>query len=254
MVASPGPLLPESTIPNVPKAKHRATFVFLGRLKDFLTPKQRGSAVQYAFAGRPAVKDAMEAIGIPHTEVEVVTINDRRVPLDHPLDDGHRVVVQPRDFADAGTRFVVDTHLGKLARWLRLLGFDTLYRNDYSDPEIVDISVAEGRVALTRDRGLLKHARLASGYWVRANVPADQIHEIVECFALRERAAPFTRCLICNAEIHRTEKEAVAPRLFPRTCREQEEFRHCRGCDRVYWRGSHFARLQALVKSVMNWA
>jgi uncharacterized protein with PIN domain len=217
--------------------------------------------VDYRFSGSPAVKDSIEALGVPHTEVELIVIDGRSVGFGYRLRDGDRVAVYPvfealdvtplvrlREHPLRDPRFVLDTHLGKLARLLRLLGFDTLYRNDFEDFEIVDISVEQGRTVLTRDRGILKHGRLTHGYCVRSPAPLEQIREVVARFDLHSHIAPFTRCTMCNGPIRVVRKGDVAERLPPRARRDHEDFRYCEGCDRVYWKGSHYTRLRALVE------
>jgi uncharacterized protein with PIN domain len=241
-----------------------ATFRFYAELNDFLEPGQRGREIRYAFSGRPGVKDAIEALGVPHPEVELIVVVGRSVGFDFRLDDGDRVAVYPmfeavdvtplvrlRERPLRRTRFVLDTHLGKLARLLRLLGFDTLYRNDFDDPEIVRLSLDEHRIALTRDRGLLKRGELTHGYCVRTDAPMDQIHEIVSRFDLGGAIAPFSRCMTCNHTIHRVTRDEIEHRLRPGTLRNHDEFRHCPGCDRIYWKGSHYARLRRLVERLV---
>jgi uncharacterized protein with PIN domain len=238
-----------------------ATFRFYAELNDFLEPGRRGRAFRHAFSGRPAVKDAIEAVGVPHPEVELIVVRGRSVGFDHRLDDGDRVAVYPlfegldvaplvrlRERPLRRTRFVLDTHLGKLARLLRLLGFDALYRNDYDDLEIVRISVDERRIALTRDRGILKHRELTHGYCVRSEAPMDQITEVVTRFDLESAIAPFSRCMMCNSEIRLVNKNEIERRLLPGTRRDHDEFRYCPGCDRIYWKGSHYTRLRGLVE------
>jgi uncharacterized protein with PIN domain len=157
-------------------------------------------------------------------------------------------LVQLRERPLRDPRFVLDTHLGKLARLLRLVGFDVLYRNDFEDTEIVDLSVDQRRIVLTRDRGILKHRRLTHGYCVRSSQPMEQVREVVARFDLSGHLAPFTRCTICNGAIRVVPKSEVEHRLPPRTRQDQDEFRYCAGCDRVYWKGSHYTRLRALVQ------
>ena len=142
---------------------------------------------------------------------------------------------------------MLDVHLGRLARYLRLLGFDTLYQNDYDDDTIVALARGESRVILTRDRGLLKHGVVTHGYWVRATAPRQQLAEIVRVFDLSGSARPFTRCIRCNGELQRVAKSAVAERLPPRVRAHFEEFAQCPKCAAVYWPGSHFDKMQKMV-------
>ncbi len=246
-------------------AAKTATFRFYAELNDFLPPGRRGRDLRHLFRGTPAVNDAIEALGVPHPEVEVIVVDGRSVGFEHRLDDGMRVAVYPmfeavdvtplvrlRDRPLRRTRFVLDTHLGKLARLLRLLGFDASYRNDLEDAEVVRLSVEERRIALTRDRGLLKHGALTHGYCVRSDVPERQAREILDRFDLRGAIEPFTRCTVCNGPIGPVAKSEVESRLEPGTRREHDAFLRCAGCGRVYWKGSHHARLERLVERLRS--
>ena len=245
----------------MPEHPHTATVRFYAELNDFLAPGDRGAPIAYRFSGSPTIKDAIEALGVPHTEVELIVVGGRSVDFGYRLRDGDRVAVYPvfeamdvsplvrlRERPLREPRFVLDAHLGKLARLLRLLGFDTLYRNDFDDAEIIDISLEQGRIVLTRDRGILKHGRLTHGYCVRSPASVEQVREVVARFDLRSSIAPFKRCMMCNGAIRVVSRRDVEHRLPPRASREHDEFRHCEGCDRVYWKGSHYARLRALVQ------
>ncbi|MFW6093973.1 MAG: Mut7-C RNAse domain-containing protein [Pseudomonadota bacterium] len=242
-----------------------AEFRFYAELNDFLEPAGRGRDRLYHFDGRPAVKDAIEAQQVPHTEVAMILANGVAVGFGHHLCGGERVAVFPafarfdvtglavtparrRGEVAAGLRFVVDVNLGKLARWLRLLGFDTCYGNDIDDPELVRIAVRDRRVLLTRDRRLLHHKALAHGYWVRAVDPERQVAEVMNRFALRSAIRPFHRCLACNGLIDPVPKQRVAHRLEPGTRRHYDTFYQCRDCAKVYWKGPHFARLEDAVE------
>lgn len=244
---------------------HTATFRFYAELNDFLAPERRARDLSYGFDGNPAVKDAIEAQGVPHTEVEVILVNGEPVSFGHHLRDGDRVSVYPVfESFDVGpvvklrreplrrNRFVVDVNLGKLARWLRLLGFDTLYRNDFPDPELVRVSAEEHRILLTRDRRLLHHKAVTHGYWVRSVEPERQVAEVVRRFQLESAIAPFHRCLACNGVIHPVAKEHVVQHLKPKTRLYYDEFYQCSECGKVYWKGPHFARLEDTVQRLIG--
>ena len=237
-----------------------AEFRFYEELNDFLAPSLHKRAFAYRFNGTPSVKDAIEAIGVPHTEVDLVLVDGESVDFTRRLTGGERVAVYPvferldispltrlRARPLRQTRFVLDVHLGKLARYLRLLGFDTRYRNDYDAAAIIGLARAESRIILTRDRGLLKHGAVTHGYWVRASAPRQQLAEIVRVFDLGGSARPFTRCIRCNGELQRVPGSTVAERLPPRVRAHFEEFAQCRECAAVYWPGSHYDRLRKLV-------
>jgi uncharacterized protein with PIN domain len=149
-------------------------------------------------------------------------------------------------------RFVLDGHLGKLASYLRLLGFDTLYRNDYDDDELADTSSNQRRILLTRDRGLLKRNRVWFGYCIRARSPGEQVVEVLKRFDLAERAHPFSRCACCNGLLTPVEKVDVFDRLEPKTKLYYDDFRICQDCDRIYWKGSHFERMESQLQDLLK--
>jgi len=232
---------------------HTAVFRFYEELNFFLAPERRKRDFEYRFKGRPAIKDTIEAIGVPHTEVEVILVNGRSVGFDYPLQQDDRVSVYPmfesldvspiiklRDRPLRNSTFICDVHLGKLATLLRLMGFDTLYRNDYEDEEIINIALTEKRIILTCDRGILKHRRVTHGYCVKSRQALQQAREVVQRFDLAGQARPFHRCTVCNAPITPVDKEAVLDKLPPKVAQTYEQFYQCSGCYRVYWRGSHY--------------
>jgi len=233
---------------------------FYAELRDFLAPGRRSGHVRHAFREPGSVKDAIESHGVPHTEVELIIVNGRSVGFDHQVSAGDRISVYPvfesfdvspivrvRPHALREPRFVLDVHLGTLARRLRLLGFDCCYERDASDEALVAISTSEGRILLTRDLGLLKRRVITHGTFVRATDPRKQVREIVRRFQLAGRISPFSRCISCNGLLEDVPKVEVAPQLPPMTRQLYDEFRRCRDCHKPYWRGAHHARLEELV-------
>jgi uncharacterized protein len=240
-----------------------AFFRFYEELNDFLPYRKRKRTFPHHFDGSPAVKDAIEAEGAPHTEVDLILVNGRSVDFGYSLRDGDRVAVYPvfesfdisplirlREKPLRKTRFVLDVHLGKLARHLRLLGFDTRYRNDFDDPEIIRIAAEERRIILTRDIGILKRNAVTHGYWLRSTDPEEQVREVLKRFDLHGRVRPFHRCTRCNGLIEPVDKAAVRSRLEPRTERYYDEFFRCTDCGRIYWKGSHF---QKMIDRIDRW-
>ncbi len=240
---------------------------FYAALNDFLPPARRRVAFDHAFAGRPAVKDLIEALGVPHTEVDVILVDGVPVDFAHPVRDGERISVYPRfaslDVAPLAlarppdlpvARFVLDTHLGKLATYLRLLGFDVLYGTDCDDDTLASISADEVRILLTRDRGLLKRGAVTHGYYVRETDPQRQLVEALRRFDLFGALAPFRRCLRCNGLLAPVRKEEVADRLPPKTRQYYDEFQCCQACGRIYWPGSHYRRMLRFVERVRQGA
>lgn len=245
--------------PHAPPV-HRAEFRFYEELNDFLPAELRKTAFTYSFTGRPSVKDTIEAIGVPHTEVDLILVDGRSVGFGHRLRGGERVAVYPvfegidispvtrlRPKPLRITRFVLDVHLGTLARYLRLVGFDSLWRNDLDDCTIIDLSVRERRIILTRDRGILRHGRVTHGYWLRATDPLQQLEEVVRALDLAHRLRPFTRCMECNGPLRAVSPEEAAPQVPPQVAATQRQFMRCDGCGRIYWAGSHQPQLEAVV-------
>lgn len=237
-----------------------AQFRFYEELNDFLRHSQKKTSFPYQFNGNPSIKDAIEAVGVPHTEVDLILVNGISVGFDYHLLHGDRVSVYPvfeslnispvvrlRKKPLRKTTFVLDVHLGRLCRLLRMLGFDTLYRNDYKDAEIVSISVKEKRIILTRDRGLLKTGAVTHGYWIRSTKPEEQIREVLNRFDLFTQTEPFHRCMLCNGTIDRVNKKTILYRLSAGTASYHDEFYNCLNCGQIYWKGSHFNKMKAYV-------
>ncbi|MFN3543976.1 MAG: Mut7-C RNAse domain-containing protein [Thiobacillus sp.] len=242
-----------------------ATFRFYEELNDFLAPKRRGQAFSVPCARRATTKHMIEALGVPHTEVARILVNDEPVGFDRILEEGDRVAVYPRIGAMdvtpplrmrepplRETRFVADAHLGGLAHLLRMLGFDTLYDNHFHDDDIVAICAHDGRIVLTRDRELLKRRAVTHGCYVHALKSEDQLREVVTRFDLTQRARPFTRCLHCNVPLRPVDKASVLDRLPPRVRELYERFSTCDQCGRVYWEGSHFQNMRRMLDGVLN--
>ncbi|MBI4875639.1 MAG: Mut7-C ubiquitin/RNAse domain-containing protein [Acidobacteria bacterium] len=242
---------------------NRATFRFYAELNDFLPHERRARDIRYEFLVPGPVKDAIESLGVPHTEVELVLVNGESSDFARLLADGDRVSVYPVfEALDVGplvrvrpaplrqTRFILDGHLGRLARYLRMLGFDSAWERDPADEDLARRSVAERRILLTRDRGLLKRREVTHGCWVRETDPRRQLKEIVARFDLAGSLCPFTRCLRCNAPLRSAAKAEVESQLPPRTRECYHEFLRCTGCGGVYWSGPHHRRMQALVDEV----
>ncbi len=240
---------------------------FYAELNDFLPPERRQVEFAYLVAERASVKDVIESVGVPHAEVDLILANGVSVDFAYLVSDGDRISVYPvfesvdispvvrlRPRPLRNPRFVLDTHLGRLAGYLRMLGFDTLYRNDYDDDEIVRVSGADGRIILTRDKGLLMRSAVTHGYWVRASRVREQALEVVKRFDLAGQARPFTRCIVCNQELRPVAKEEVVDRLLPKTRRYYEQFSMCDSCGRIYWNGSHYEHMRRTVDWILSQA
>lgn len=232
---------------------------FHDRLNDFLPPAQRGTSMTPAFSARTAIKDVIESLGVPHTEVDVILVDGASVGFGDILAGGERVDVYPwttapsaahhlRPIPPSCPRFLLDAQLGRLARYLRLLGFDCAYHNDIGDAELAARADEQQRVLLTRDRALLKRKRLCLAHYVRATRPWQQVEEVCREFDLAPVFAPFTRCTRCNGRLHGVDKAAVIDRLEPLTRRCVDRILECEACGQLYWQGSHVARMQPHVE------
>ncbi len=224
-----------------------ARFVFFGELNDLLARDRRGREICLTFASHQTVKHLIESIGIPHVEVGAVVANGQPVGWEYRPRDDDRIEVLPARGWEGEPRFILDNHLGRLAAYLRMLGFDSLYENDYSDEELAALLATEERILLTRDRRLLMRKAVRYGYCLRSLEPQEQLREVVQRFDLLRWARPFHRCLRCNHLLERVEKNAILDHLEPKTKLYYEEFVRCPACDQVYWQGSHFERMQTML-------
>jgi uncharacterized protein with PIN domain len=240
-----------------------AEFRFYEELNDFLPEGRRKRDFTVEVDRARSVKDAIESVGVPHTEVDLILVDGRSVGFDHLLRGGERVAVYPmfealditplvrlRPRALRDPRFIADVHLGKLARHLRMAGFDTLWTAQWDDDEIVKIAAVQARTILTRDKGMLRRKEVERGYFVRATESEAQLGEVVGALQLEGLLAPFTRCRECNVALEDVSREAVLDRLPQRVRNTYERFKRCPGCGRVYWEGTHFERMRVVIERV----
>lgn len=238
----------------------RATFRFYEELNDFLPPGRRKRDFDVGIDRARSVKDAIEAVGVPHTEVDLILVDGASVDFRHVLRGGERVSVypmferldiapllrlRPRPLRDP--RFVADVHLGKLARHLRMAGFDTLFDAGWDDDAIVAASLGQRRTILTRDKAMLRRAEVDRGYFVRAVDSEAQLAEVLQALQLEALVNPFFRCRECNAPLEDAPPEAIAAMVPPAIRALYERYKRCPACLRIYWEGSHFVRMQAVL-------
>lgn len=233
-----------------------ALFRFHGELLRFLPSDRRGEGFLHACARAATLKNAIEALGVPHTEAAVIRVNGEGATLDRIVREGDVIEVFPWWAGEAPEPlpggFLADAHLGGLARFLRMLGFDTLHENAFADEDIRRLARDERRVVLTRDRELLKCRDIARGCFVHALEPQAQLGEVAKRYGLARRARPFTLCLHCNLPLVEVDRDSVLERLPERVVELHERFTHCRGCDRVYWPGSHYDRMRQALGEVLS--
>lgn len=246
--------------------KNCAKFRFYEELNDFLPKEKKKIPFDYHFEGNPSIKHVIESIGVPHTEIDLLLVNGESVDLAYKLHCGDSVSVFPVfesfDISKVSKvrikplrepRFIADVHLGKLVKYLRILGFDTLYRNDYSDEDIVTIIKCEKRrILLTRDRGLLKRKIITHGYWIRTTDSRKQLHEVIARFDLLSLIRPFTVCMVCNGKVSNIKKDKIFHNLPVMIRKSHDEFNMCSVCKRLYWQGSHYDKMQRFINQIIR--
>jgi len=241
----------------------QAELRFYEELNDFLAPALRKIAFSHEFARRASVKDMIESFGVPHTEVDIILVNGHSVNFSYIVQDGDRISVYPvfeslditplqrlRPAPLRSPAFVLDSNLGRLARYLRLLGFDCLYQNDFDDETVATIADQEQRIVLTRDRALLQRKIITRGYFVREVRPRPQVKEVLARFDLHRLVDPFSRCIRCNGDLQVVDKQTIEGRLEPKTRQYFDNFRICTACGQIYWQGSHHARSLRLIEEL----
>ena len=239
------------------------TFRCYAELNDFLPGEYRQKQFDYPLKTPVTLAEAIESLGIPFSEVDLVLVNQQPATLDQSLHEHDFVSLFPAfetlDISELKggqvpalrtTRFVLDAHLGKLAKYLRMLGFDCLYRNDFGDEEIMELARKEKRIILTRDKLLLQSRRVTHGYYIRATDKHDQLREVVQKFDLYSQFNSFTRCMTCNAELVPKSGEEVK-NLLPEDIQQlYNDFFLCPDCSKVFWKGSHFKRMESYIRDL----
>jgi hypothetical protein len=232
-------------------------------LNDYLPEARRQRGLSVPFSAAASIERLIAGLGIPAAAVEVALVNGTSSRLDHGLQAGDRVSLYPlfesfdvtpllrlRDRPLRRVRFVADAHLGRLARYLRLLGFDTLFENDPGDAELARISAHEGRILLSRDKRLLQRRILTHALWIPAIRPREQLAYLVDRLDLRGLFRPFTRCTLCNGRLVEVKEDVPDLPVPPGIRAVFKTFWRCEGCDRIYWQGSHYDRLRAFVEQL----
>jgi uncharacterized protein with PIN domain len=242
---------------------HKVHLRFYEELNDFLPEERRKKRFEHHYIDHTSVKDLIESLGVPHTEVDLILVNGKSKSFKYLINDGDDISVYPvfesfdisnvqhlRPKPLRKPKFICDVHLGKLARYLRMMGFDVYYKNDLSDEEIVKISLKERRAILTKDRGILKRNEVTHGYYVRNTKVEEQAKEVIKRFDLQNEIKELTRCLECNSELIKISKEKIAGKLPPKVKQSQEEFYECPGCGKLYWKGTHHQKMLSFVQKI----
>ncbi|MFH1051995.1 MAG: Mut7-C RNAse domain-containing protein [bacterium] len=247
---------------------------FYGQLNDFISlgkgRKEKGEGMSLKpqlcqflqlTVSRRSIKDLIESLGVPHCEVYHILVNGNSVNFNYIVQADDYISVYPKfnsiDVNDLialqpalaqEIKFILDVHLGKLTKYLRLFGFDSAYKNNCTDLDLIEYSINEKRILLTRDAGLLKNNKVIQGYWLRNTDPLKQIEEIIEQFNLKNSLKPFSRCMICNGEIVPVNKESIIKKLEPKTIQFYTDFFICCKCEKIYWKGSHWKKMENMIK------
>ncbi len=248
-----------------PREIRFAEFRFYEELNDFLPAKQRKTNFRSPFCDNPSVKDAIQAMSVPHTAIDMILVDGQSVDFSHRLRGGERVAVYPMferlDISPLTclhtrplrcTRFILAAYLGKLARYLRMLGFDAAYQRDQDDSRIIDIALQQHRVILTRDSGILKQNRVTHGYLLRHDNPRQQLQEVLLELDLFRQLQPFTRCMDCNGRIFLVDKPVIRGQISPSTYQRFRKFWQCRDCMNIHWGGSHDECMFRLVNGLQR--
>lgn len=244
-----------------------AIFRFYADLNFFLPEDRRQRAFAYpVYGGDQSVKHLIEALGVPHTEIALILVDGAAVDFNHIVQSGEQIAVYPpftslqlahemrlRPPQPDPARFLLDNHLGRLARTLRLLGFDTLYFFDQLDDQaLATLSHDTERILLSRDRGLLKRRQVVYGYCLRSTDPYEQLKSVITRYRLADKITPWKRCLRCNGMLQPVAKDLILNRLEPKTKRYFHDFQQCQLCEQIYWRGSHHAELTSFLDQFLS--
>jgi hypothetical protein len=235
------------------KINRTVTIRFYEELNDFIKTEKQKKDIAFQLSGSPTVKDVIESFGVPHTEVDLILVDGESVDFNHHPKPGNHISVFPKfeslDIQNVSqiraeplreVKFILDVHLGKLAKFLRLSGFDTTYKTQQDDKKIIKLAKKEKRIILTRDIGILKQSEVTHGYFVRADNPKKQLPEIIQRFDLKDMIKPFTRCLECNGLLKQADKNEIREQLEPSTEKYYNKFYVCESCKKIYWKGSHY--------------
>lgn len=236
---------------------------FYEELNDFLPSEKRKKKFSHKFKDNPSVKDMIESLGIPHTEVDLILVDNNSVDFSYLVQDKNEISVYPifesfnikkinklRPIPLRETKFVLDVHLGKLARFLRMFGFDTTYKNNFCPREILKISKSEKKIILTKSRELLKIKDVTHGFCLQVSNPEKQLVQVLKRFNLFDDITPFSRCLICNEKLKSIQKEKILDKIPTNVKKWKQKFHICPKCKKIYWKGSHHENMKKFIEKI----
>ena len=231
-------------------------------LNDYLPEENRKAWFEYYFEPETTIKDALQNLRVPTDEIDLILVNQQSKGLDYKLKKEDRISIYPvfelfdisgiskvHDKPLRNLKFLGDVHLGRLCKYLRMLGFDTLYFNDFTTDELIELSFQGHRILLSKNQKIGKHPKVTHWYWIRSSDAMEQIRDLYEKLDLAGSIDPLTRCLECNNEIIPVRKEEVLDKLQPRTAKYYDEFFLCPNCNRVYWKGSHYEHMLEFIEN-----
>jgi uncharacterized protein with PIN domain len=243
----------------------KGTFRFYEELNDFLPKHRRKTTFGAEFRGKRSIKDMIEALGVPHTEIDLILVDGKSVDFNYILQNGDRVSVYPvfetLNIADVTllrkiplrrNKFIADINLGRIVKYMRVLGFDIYYDSLLSNREIIEISKRENRIILTKSRKLLKFKDVTHGIFIRPGTTTEQIRRIIDYLDIKDNIKPFSRCLRCNTLLKTVLKEKILDRIPPKTKELCDEYVQCQFCDKIYWKGTHFINMKKVVRQILN--
>lgn len=245
----------------------QATFTFYDELNFFLPRHHKQKTIIHTFDWKASIKDMIESLGVPHPEIDLIIVKGKSVDFEYIVQNGDDVHIYPIPYYESHPltdkirlippyvgrpRFILDTHLGRLASYLRMMGFDTLYRNDYDDEELAQVSNAEGRILLTRDIGLLKRSLVIYGYYVRNLKPPLRLLEVARRYQLANKIEAFSYCMKCNGRLIEVNKADISHLIHPMSHEHYDNFHQCDTCKQVYWKGSHYLKMESLLNEVIK--
>jgi len=219
-----------------------------GDLQFFIAKKHKEEKIRHTFIHKTTIRDVASSLGILPPEIQVILLNGKPASIDSVVDDNDFITLDSGSLS--ADSFILDVHLGKLARYIRMLGFDSFYRNDLADDEIIEIAHKENRAILTRDTGILKNKKVRSGYFLRNTMPELQLKEVITIFNLSGQFKSFSRCMNCNGKLAEVEKRMVKELVPTGAWLEHDQFFQCEHCHQVYWKGTHFYKMQDFISRV----
>jgi uncharacterized protein len=238
---------------------------FYEELNDFLPEDKKKIRFEHEVFGTPSIKDVIESLSVPHIEVDLILVNGQSVSFTYKINDMDDISVYPvfESFEISGVqhlrlaplrdpKFILDVQLGSLAKYMRMAGLDSFYRNDLTAGEIVSISLNEKRTILTKDRDILKRKDVTHGFWIRDNNPEEQLKSVISRFHLEQLIAPFTLCLKCNGKIVEVNKEEIKSEIPQKVKLYHNEFKRCSFCGQIYWKGTHYEKMHSFIDKLKN--